>query len=132
MAAAGSQTSISLEVEGPKSITAAKLDEEKPCANSLTFGEAPDGGSRARLVAAGAAFIFFSALGYANSFGVFQEYYMTHQLREKSPSSIAWIGSLSAFCQFAAGAVGGPLFDRFGAWVTSSDSLAARKSWLIW
>jgi hypothetical protein len=42
---------------------------------------------------------------------------MTHQLWDESPGNIAWIGSLSAFLQFAAGAIGGPLFDRFGAWV---------------
>lgn len=55
--------------------------------------------------------------GYANAFGVFQEYYMTHQLRDRSPDDISWIGSLSAFLQFAIGAVAGPLFDRYGPWV---------------
>ncbi|KAJ3534830.1 hypothetical protein NM208_g7386 [Fusarium decemcellulare] len=85
--------------------------------NAPEFGEAPDGGLRAWLVAAGSACIFFSCLGFANSFGVLQEYYMTHQLRQESSDKIAWIGSLSAFIQFAAGAIGGPLFDRFGSWV---------------
>ena len=80
--------------------------------------KAPDGGLRAWLVAIGAACIFFSTLGFANSFGIFQEYYLQHQLNDKSPDDVAWIGSLSAFLQFAAGAIGGPLFDRFGAWVS--------------
>lgn len=31
---------------------------------------------------------------------------------------IAWIGSVAAFIQFAGGAVGGPVFDRFGVWVS--------------
>jgi multisubunit Na+/H+ antiporter MnhB subunit len=82
--------------------------------------KAPDGGLQAWLVTAGTACIFFSALGFANSFGIFEEYYLSHQLKDESADKIAWIGSLAAFLQFAAGALGGPLFDRYGAWVCSS------------
>jgi MFS family permease len=67
------------------------------------------------LVAGGSACIFFCTLGFANSFGTFQEYYMTHQLQAESASKISWIGSLMSFLQFFSGMVGGPLFDRFGA-----------------
>ncbi|KAH7129500.1 major facilitator superfamily domain-containing protein [Dactylonectria estremocensis] len=84
---------------------------------------APDGGAQAWTVAAGTAFITFSALGFANSFGVFQQYYMVHQLRGESPDKIAWIGSTTAFIQFGAGAVGGPLFDRYGAWIIRPAAL---------
>ena len=79
--------------------------------------EAPDGGARAWLVAAGGSAIFFSCLGFSNSFGTIQEYYSSNLFRDESPDNIAWIGSLSAFLQFASGMVGGPLFDRFGALV---------------
>jgi MFS family permease len=82
-----------------------------------TFEPTPDGGARAWLVVGGAACIFFSCLGFMNSFGVFQAYYMTHQLSDRTPDEVAWIGSLSAFIQFAGGAISGPLFDRFGGWV---------------
>lgn len=82
-----------------------------------TFDAPPDGGVKAWLVAAGAACIFFSALGFANSFGVFVEYYLSHQLQGQSADKVAWIGSVAVFMQFSAGAVGGPLFDRYGAWV---------------
>jgi multisubunit Na+/H+ antiporter MnhB subunit len=82
--------------------------------------KAPDGGLQAWLVTAGTACIFFSALGFANSFGIFEEYYLSHQLKNESADKVAWIGSLAAFLQFAAGALGGPLFDRYGAWVCSS------------
>ena len=81
------------------------------------FGPAPDGGLEAWLVAVGASSIFFCTLGFTNSFGVFQEYYMTHQLRDYSANSIAWIGSLCTFLQFGVGLIGGPLFDRYGSWV---------------
>jgi hypothetical protein len=78
------------------------------------IGPAPDGGVRAWLVAGAAACIFFSAMGYSNTFGAFQEYYQSHQLADRSPDDIAWIGSTSAFLMFASGAIGGPLFDRYG------------------
>lgn len=75
---------------------------------------APEGGLRAWLVAGGAAALFFCTLGFANSFGVFQEYYLSHQMKGESASKVAWIGSLSMFLQFFAGMIGGPLFDRYG------------------
>ncbi|KAL1835868.1 hypothetical protein VTJ49DRAFT_5961 [Mycothermus thermophilus] len=81
------------------------------------FPPAPEGGLRAWLVVVGSACIFFSCLGFMNSFGVFQAYYMSHQLRHRSPDDIAWLGSLTMYIQFAGGVVAGPLFDRFGAWV---------------
>ncbi|RFN43756.1 riboflavin transporter mch5 [Fusarium flagelliforme] len=90
------------------------ISNEKP---EKDVSPAPDGGLQAWLVAAGAACIFFSCLGFANSFGVMQEYYMTHQLQGHSADAVAWIGSVSTFIQFAAGALSGPLFDRYGTWV---------------
>lgn len=102
--------------------------EDKP----LELGEAPDGGLRAWLVAAGGAAIFFCCLGFSNAFGAFQEYYMRHQLRDETPGDIAWIGSLSAFLQFATGMIGGPLFDRFGARVClSSPPLVVKQSLML-
>ena len=46
---------------------------------------------------------------------VFQAYYSTGPLRDNSPSTIAWIGSIQVFLLLASGVVGGPLFDRFGS-----------------
>ncbi|KAJ5219626.1 hypothetical protein N7468_008830 [Penicillium chermesinum] len=79
------------------------------------FDPPPDGGLKAWLVAAGGACIFFCALGFSNSFGVFQEYYIHHQLKGQSDEKVAWIGSLQACLQFMAGIIGGPLFDRYGS-----------------
>jgi hypothetical protein len=94
------------------------VDPEKSTTpDSPEAGEAPDGGTAAWLVAAGGSALFFCCLGFSNSFGAFAEYYLSHQLRGESPGNIAWIGSLSAFLQFFSGMLGGPLFDRFGAWV---------------
>ena len=99
------------------SLAAPEHDREKASSEKPEDDPAPEGGLRAWLVAAGGAAILFSTLGFANSFGTFEAYYATHQMRGESPSKIAWIGSLSMFLQFFAGLVGGPLFDRFGAMV---------------
>ncbi|KAJ4251885.1 hypothetical protein NW762_011182 [Fusarium torreyae] len=98
-------------------LTGSVEEKNTNTSDPLDLGEAPDGGLRAWLVAAGAACIFFSCLGFANSFGVLQEYYIRHQLRGNSEDKIAWIGSISTFIQFAAGAISGSMFDRYGSWV---------------
>jgi hypothetical protein len=101
-----------LVTEGKTDITKESSQENL---DSNMFEEAPDGGTRSWLVAAGGCAIFFCCLGFANAFGTFEQYYLTHQLQGQSPEAIAWIGSLSAYLQFASGLIGGPLFDRFGA-----------------
>lgn len=46
-----------------------------------------------------------------NSFGVFQEYYLTHQLIDQTPTAVSWIGSIQlCFCPLL-GCISGPLFD---------------------
>lgn len=82
----------------------------------------PEGGKEAWLCAAGTAGIMFCSLGYANSFGVFQSYYMQHQLHNHTPDEISWIGSIQVFLVFLSGAIGGPIFDRYGAWVRVSGA----------
>lgn len=112
-----------LELDNEKSTPGSPhlLDQENAIASSPDSDEpAPDGGSRAWTVAAGGAAILFCCLGFANSFGVFEQYYLTHQLQGHSPDKIAWVGSISAYLQFGAGMFGGPMFDRYGARVSLS------------
>lgn len=75
----------------------------------------PDGGIKAWRNALGCAGLLFCSFGYVNAFGVYQEYYQTHQLSSKTPDDISWIGSLQVFFLFNGTLFGGPLFDRFGA-----------------
>jgi hypothetical protein len=96
------------------SMVATNGDHKEASQENTEFDPAPEGGTRAWLVAGGGAAIFFCTLGFANSFGAFEEYYLTHQLLGYSPSRVAWIGSLQSFLQFFAGMFGGPLFDRYG------------------
>jgi hypothetical protein len=105
------------DVERDVSSIAEKSHSTNESTSIEALPDAPDGGLKAWLAAAGGSCIFFAALGFANAFGVFEEYYLSHQLIGKSADDVAWIGSLAACLQFAAGALGGPLFDRYGAWV---------------
>ncbi|KAL2218741.1 putative MFS monocarboxylate transporter [Thermoascus aurantiacus ATCC 26904] len=59
----------------------------------------------------GSFFLFFNSWGVINTFGVFQTYYEQEILSDKSPSTIAWIGSMQSFLLMLIGVVAGPLFD---------------------
>ncbi|KAI0096949.1 monocarboxylate permease-like protein [Nemania sp. FL0031] len=91
------------------------MEEKPPLLVEQADDKYPEGGWKAWGVAAGTSFTLFCSLGYVNSFGVYQAYYMTHQLSDQEPSRIAWIGSLQFYLVFSAGVFGGPLFDLYGA-----------------
>ncbi|KAI9459461.1 MFS general substrate transporter [Lactarius psammicola] len=71
----------------------------------------PDGGLQAWLVVLGASCAIFSTAGYANSWGVFQDYYENVLLKGTSPSTIAWIGSIQFSLIFSLALIAGRLFD---------------------
>ncbi|KAI5117267.1 hypothetical protein M0805_000998 [Coniferiporia weirii] len=59
------------------------------------------------------AFIIQSTtFGYANAFGVYQDYYVREFLPQSSSSQISWIGSTQAFLMLTMGLFTGRLFDR--------------------
>ncbi|KZT25256.1 MFS monocarboxylate transporter-like protein [Neolentinus lepideus HHB14362 ss-1] len=74
--------------------------------------EFPDGGKVAWSVVVGAWLVSFSSFGYVNAYGVYQDYYQTHQLSEYSASTISWIGSLQLAFIFWGGVMTGRLFDK--------------------
>jgi len=60
-----------------------------------------------------------------NSFGVYETYYASHQLSNKSASDIAWIGSFQLFCMFVGGLIAGRIFDSYGPkWLLRIGSAA--------
>ncbi|KAN0140868.1 Major facilitator superfamily domain containing protein [Lactarius tabidus] len=73
--------------------------------------DCPDGGLQAWLVVLGASCATFSTCGYANSWGVFQDYYENVLLKGTSPSTIAWIGSIQFSFIFIPALIVGRLFD---------------------
>jgi MFS transporter, MCT family, solute carrier family 16 (monocarboxylic acid transporters), member 10 len=55
--------------------------------------------------------ILFATFGMTNAFGVYQDYYVRIFLKNYSPSTIGWIGSVQLFFQFSMGIISGKLFD---------------------
>ena len=56
----------------------------------------------------------FCSVGFINSYGVFQEYYLQHQLANESGSTVAWLGGVSIFFIFFGSAISGPVMDISG------------------
>lgn len=74
----------------------------------------PDGGKDAWLCLLGAFCGLFCSFGWINCVGVYQSYYQTHQLRQYSPSTIAWIPSCEIFVMFLPGPIVGFFYDNHG------------------
>ncbi|KAK7178685.1 monocarboxylate [Paraphaeosphaeria sporulosa] len=74
----------------------------------------PDGGRDAYLCLLGGTCCLFCSFGWLNCLGVFQNYYQLHQLREYSPSTVAWIPSLEIFIMFLPGPIVGWIYDNHG------------------
>ncbi|KAL7923274.1 major facilitator superfamily domain-containing protein [Trichoderma austrokoningii] len=70
-----------------------------------------DTGLKAWLQVLGSFFLYFNSWGIINAFGVFETYYEQHILSNKSPSLIAWIGSVQSALLMVVGVVSGSLFD---------------------
>ena len=71
----------------------------------------PDGGLEAWLQVLGSAVILVATWGLINSFGIFQAFYETTLLKDRSPSDISWIGSIQAALLLFTGVISGPLYD---------------------
>ncbi|KIJ54706.1 hypothetical protein M422DRAFT_24608 [Sphaerobolus stellatus SS14] len=72
----------------------------------------PEGGIKAWATVLGAFLIQFCGFGYTSAFGVFQDYYVRSHIRNESPSTISWIGSVNAFLVIAGGLLAGRIYDR--------------------
>jgi len=75
----------------------------------------PDGGLRAWLVVLGSFSLLFATFGFQTSVGLFQLHWSLNQLKEYSPSQIAWIPSVFIFLSLALSIQTGAIFDRYGA-----------------
>jgi hypothetical protein len=101
--------------ENPSSHIQDVENAEKPPINPWMDPKSfPDGGAKAWLTVAGSSACLFVSFGWINCIGIFQDYYQTHQLREYSPSQIAWIPSLQLFFMLAGGPFVGKVFDDYG------------------
>jgi len=82
---------------------------------------------RAGLAVVGAFLTLFVSIGFVNAFGIFEQYYLTHQLSNNNSSDISWIGAINLFCVFAGAIPVGIVNDRYGQRVCPSFTLALRK-----
>ena len=74
----------------------------------------PEGGLRAWLVVFGSFCAMFMVFAIVDSTAAFQEYFISHQLRDYSPEQVGWIFSLYLFLVFFLGIFVGPVFDARG------------------
>lgn len=74
----------------------APISSAESLASPLVPGlaEVPDGGWKAWSVVFGGWCVLFASFGWVDCIGVFQTLYQTDQLRNYSPSTIAWITSV--------------------------------------
>jgi hypothetical protein len=107
------QLAHDLEKNGDSDVVDSVASEE-PTQPKITILDFPDGGRRAWIMVFGAWYglticslanfnrwISFCTFGFVNSFGIFEDYYSTHQLANSTPSDIAWIGSFQVLRQEA-------------------------------
>ena len=73
-----------------------------------------EGGIEAWLTVVGSALIYFASFGFINTFGFFQNYYLSSFLTGYPPSTVAFIGTLQITLLYLLGPVAGALFDAFG------------------
>jgi MFS family permease len=83
-----------------------------PAPNNNNKSPPPDGGLVAWLHVVAGFMLQFNSWGLTNTFGVFQTYYESKALFDRSSSDIAWIGAIQMFLVMAMSAVVGPLYDR--------------------
>jgi hypothetical protein len=101
------------ESSGPKDIEKAAIIPADPPTTAAT-SPPPDGGLEAWLVVAGGFCTVFASFGWINCIGVFQDYYMSNQLKAYSPGTIAWIPSTESCMMLLWGPVVGLLTDNYG------------------
>ncbi|KAJ3805190.1 MFS general substrate transporter [Lentinula lateritia] len=72
----------------------------------------PEGGLQAWSTVLGAFLFQFTAFGFVNSFGVFNDFYVREYLSNETSSDIGWIGSAQLAIVLAMGIMTGRLFDQ--------------------
>ena len=97
------------QLEAPELERALSVASSVPTASTF-----PDGGLRAWSVLFGCSMMSLLTFGFLNGYGTFQGYYQLHQLSDRTPSEISWIGSVQLFLMFSGGLLFGRLFDLYG------------------
>lgn len=100
------------DVEKPEIKAVDNLDDQTRLENpAAALPPPPDGGFWAWMQVFAAVMANFNSWGLVNAFGVFQEYYSSHILADRSQSEISWIGSFSGCLLLAGSTLFGGIFD---------------------
>jgi hypothetical protein len=73
-----------------------------------------EGGRAPWFTVAGSILVYYASFGVMNSFGFFQNYYSSDFLKQTSPSTIAFVGTLQMALMNFLAALSGALCDRYG------------------
>ncbi|KAG6900017.1 hypothetical protein C0993_004200 [Termitomyces sp. T159_Od127] len=84
---------------------------QPPSEISTTDSGPPDGGLQAWSTVVGGWLMYVCGLGFFNSYGVFQDFYVREFLTNETPSKIAWIGGFEIALQYLLGIPVGIAFD---------------------
>ncbi|KAJ4465649.1 MFS general substrate transporter [Lentinula edodes] len=98
-----------------------------------TDNDSPDDCPRAWIVLFGAVCIAFTTSGYTSTWGVFQAHYEQSVLKDTSPSSIAWIGSIQQSCLYIPTLIFTRLLDMgyFRSMLTSASLIFVSATFLV-
>lgn len=99
------------QVDRQRSLEEGEKDSTERFGQNNGLPSFPDGGTEAWTILFGVFALNFSTFGIAVSWGAFQAYYQRSLLKDYSPSTIAWIGSLQFALIFMPGSVTGRLLD---------------------
>lgn len=108
-AAANARAAAAAQDEAHRPLEKTASRKSKHSINNIS--SVPNGGLLAWLQVLGAFFLFFNSWGIVNSFGSYQTYYESDLLKDASPSSVSWIGSIQAYLLMLVGAMTGPIYD---------------------
>jgi MFS family permease len=86
--------------------------QSSDCPTLCSESDPPDGGRLAWATAFGSFLIQFCGYGYANSFGVYQDFYTRIYLTNQPPSTISWIGASNSYLIASSTLISGLLYDR--------------------
>ncbi|KAF2095027.1 MFS monocarboxylate transporter [Rhizodiscina lignyota] len=104
----------------PEPLPMAKVEEKGSVDEEYQTQSTNEWNFRSCAVLIGAFLSLSCSVGFLNAFGIFQEYYQTHQLRDKSAFDITWIGSFQNFAMFFFAPIAGVLADRTGPFLPLS------------
>jgi hypothetical protein len=97
------------------------ITDPSETASTFSIKESPSSDTASSicvLTVVGSVLVYYSSFGIINSFGFFQDYYSHELLRDTTPSTIAFIGTLQIMLMNVLASASGALCDEYGITVS--------------